>query len=182
MMSKKVGKEGSKSQKTIHMENLSTLNFYRNIIGGVTVLYFVLTFLFFWDKFTTRYIILCSLCLIANLLAYEFMSYASTPHYDKDDRGNTVLVDAGMDLNIGPGSLAEHAKDIILTCALVQSLSLIHNGFWLLLLFIPGRMFYLFWIHILAPWIFDPNQSPEISEKKQKKQERRLKRMQNMGR
>lgn len=39
MMSKKVGKEGSKSQKTIHMENLSTLKFYRNIIGGVTVSY-----------------------------------------------------------------------------------------------------------------------------------------------
>ncbi|KAL5965309.1 hypothetical protein TSMEX_007003 [Taenia solium] len=47
---------------------------------------------------------------------------------------------------------------------------------------IPGRVCYLFWVHILAPWIFDPNQSPQISEKKQKKQERRLKRMQNAGR
>lgn len=37
-------------------------------------------------------------------------------------------------------------------------------------------------VHTLAPWIFDSNQSPEISEKKQQKQERRLKRMQNVRR
>ena len=36
-MTKKIGKEGSKSQKTIYLGNVSTLNFYRNIIGGVTV-------------------------------------------------------------------------------------------------------------------------------------------------
>ncbi|KAM3184421.1 hypothetical protein ACTXT7_008400 [Hymenolepis weldensis] len=182
IITKKVGKEGSKSQKTIHLDNLSTLAFYRNIIGCVTAAYFILTFLFFWDKFITRYIVLASLCFIANIFAYQFMSYASTPHYEIDERGNNVLVDAGMDLNIGPGSLAEHAKDLILTCTIVQSLTIIHNGFWLFLLFIPGRMLYFFWVYILAPWIFDPNQSPQISEKKQKKQERRLKRMQNMGR
>lgn len=133
IMAKKVGKEGSKSQKTIHLDNLSTLAFYRNIIGCATVgqtsfmfvrlacyisntflififiqaAYFILIFLFFWDKFITRYIVLASLCFIANIFAYQFMSYASTPHYEIDERGNNVLVDAGMDLNIGPGSLAE---------------------------------------------------------------------------
>ncbi|VDK33269.1 unnamed protein product [Taenia asiatica] len=229
---KKTGKEGSKSQKTIHMDNLCTLKFYRNIILGVTVrlydsfslyfrsvayyfstpllksclvfavvismhrtaeyfyasksynvtLYFLVTYFFFWDRFTARYIVLSSLCLIANFSAYQFMSYLATPRYENDERGNSRLVDAGFDLNIGSGSLSEHAKDLILTCSLVQGLALLHNGFWLLLFFIPGRVCYLFWVHILAPWIFDPNQSPQISEKKQKKQERRLKRMQNAGR
>ncbi|VDM18381.1 unnamed protein product [Hydatigera taeniaeformis] len=182
MVTKKTGKEGSKSQKTIHIDNLQTLRFYRNIILGVTMVYFLVTYLFFWDGFTARYIVLSSFCLIANLFAYQFMSYLATPRFEDDERGNSRLFDAGFDLNIGPGSLAEHAKDLILTCSLVQGLALLHNGFWLLLLFIPGRVCYLFWVHILAPWIFDPNQSPQISEKKQRKQERRLKRMQNAGR
>ncbi|KAL5103820.1 hypothetical protein TcWFU_000792 [Taenia crassiceps] len=182
MVTKKTGKEGTKSQKTIHMDNLCTLKFYRNIILGVTTLYLLVTYFFCWDRFTTRYIVLFSLCLVANFSAYQFMSYLATPRYENDDRGNSRLIDAGFDLNIGPGSLSEHAKDLILACSLVEGLALLHNGFWLLLLLIPGRVFYLFWVHILAPWIFDPNQSPQISEKKQKKQERRLKRMQNAGR
>lgn len=37
MITKKTGKEGAKSQKTVHMDNLCTLKFYRNIILGVTV-------------------------------------------------------------------------------------------------------------------------------------------------
>uniref|UniRef100_A0A5K3FAI2 Transmembrane protein 208 n=1 Tax=Mesocestoides corti TaxID=53468 RepID=A0A5K3FAI2_MESCO len=168
MYQKKTGKEGSKSQKKIHEANISTLNFYRNIIAGSTITYFLITYGLFWDRFTTRYILLTSICFIANVFAYKFMSSMSTPRYEKDDRGNTQLIDAGLDLNLGPGGLAEHAKDLILACCLVQSLSLIHNGFWLLLLFIPGRIFYLFWVHILAPWIFDPNQSPQMMQKGQK--------------
>ena len=35
------------------------------------------------------------------------MSYMATPRYEKDDRGNSRLVDAGVDLNTGPGGLAE---------------------------------------------------------------------------
>ncbi|KAL5965308.1 hypothetical protein TSMEX_007002 [Taenia solium] len=104
---KKTGKEGSKSQKTIHVDNMCTLKFYRNIILGVTTLYFLVTYFFFWDRFTARYIILSSLCLIANFSAYQFMSYLATPRYENDERGNSRLVDAGFDLNIGSGSLSE---------------------------------------------------------------------------
>lgn len=35
------------------------------------------------------------------------MSYLATPRYENDERGNSRLVDAGFDLNIGPGSLSE---------------------------------------------------------------------------
>ncbi|VEL23496.1 unnamed protein product [Protopolystoma xenopodis] len=47
---------------------------------------------------------------------------------------------------------------------------------------LPARGLYLLWVNILAPWIFDPNQEPEINEKKQRKLERRQKRMANAGR
>ncbi|KAL7055388.1 hypothetical protein AAHC03_022602 [Spirometra sp. Aus1] len=182
MNSKKAGKEGSKSQKTIYEANQSCLKFYLNIIVATNVVFFVLTTAFFWEKFILRYVVLSVLCVIASLASYKFMSYMSTPTFEQNERGISQLVDAGLDLNIGSGGIAEYAKDLILACCIVQGLSLIHNGFWLLLLFVPGRVCYLFWVHILAPWIFDPNQSPTISEKKQKKQERRMKRMQNAGR
>ncbi|XP_013794404.1 transmembrane protein 208-like [Limulus polyphemus] len=38
----------------------------------------------------------------------------------------------------------------------------------------PGRAFYLLWVNILGPWIFQP--PPEVDEKKQKKLERKAKR------
>lgn len=69
--------------------------------------YFTVTCFFFWDRFTARYIVLSTFCLLANIFAYQFMSRMATPRYENDDRGNKRLVDAGLDLNIGPGGLAE---------------------------------------------------------------------------
>ncbi|CAH8638005.1 unnamed protein product [Dicrocoelium dendriticum] len=70
-----------------------------------------------------------------------------------------------------------HAKDIIIMCCGVSLFSLLHRFFWFLLLLIPCRFLHLLWVHILSPWIFDPNQGPQVNEKKQQKLERKMRRI-----
>ncbi|KAH8857440.1 Transmembrane protein 208 [Schistosoma japonicum] len=43
--------------------------------------------------------------------------------------------------------------------------------------YIPMRLFYVLWVNILSPWIFDPNQEVQVNEKKQKKMERKMRRV-----
>ncbi|CAH8570071.1 unnamed protein product [Heterobilharzia americana] len=174
---KKPPKEGTKSEKFIHEENTRTLRFYRYLFLASYAVYFLVTLTFFWSTYTKRYIALSLACFSICSAAYKFMSYMATPTYAINDRGTRQLVDAGLDLNIGSGGLGEHAKDTIIMCSLVTLLSLIHQYFWFLLLVIPGRLFYVLWVNILAPWIFDPNQEPQVNEKKQKKMERKMKRV-----
>ncbi|KAF7257422.1 hypothetical protein EG68_05317 [Paragonimus skrjabini miyazakii] len=175
---KKPVKQGTKSEKLIYEENRSTLLFYK-IISLVTAAFFgilVLTF-FCLSWFTKLDIILSSCCLIISLGAYNFMAYMAKAEYRENERGVLQLQDAGLDLNVGSGGLAEHAKDAILFCCAVMFLSLLHRYFWLLLLLLPGRLFQLLWVNILAPWIFDPNQGPQVNEKKQQKLERKMRRI-----
>ncbi|KAF8564795.1 hypothetical protein P879_05753 [Paragonimus westermani] len=105
------------------------------------------------------------------------MAYMAKAEYREDERGVLQLQDAGLDLNMSSGGLAEHAKDAILFCCAVTFLSLLHRYFWLLLLLLPGRLLQLLWVNILAPWIFDPNQGPQVNEKKQQKLERKMRRI-----
>ncbi|CAH8597799.1 unnamed protein product [Schistosoma margrebowiei] len=174
---KKPHKEGTKSEKLIHEENLRTLKFYRYLFMSCYIVYFVITLTFFWSTYTKRYIALSLGCFGACLAAYKFMSYMASPSYAVNERGTRQLVDAGLDLNIGSGGLGEQAKDAIIMCSLVTILSLIHQYFWFLLLIIPIRLFYVLWVNILAPWIFDPNQETQVNEKKQKKMERKMRRV-----
>ncbi|KAF6775926.1 hypothetical protein AHF37_04848 [Paragonimus kellicotti] len=105
------------------------------------------------------------------------MAYMAKAEYRENERGVLQLQDAGLDLNMGSGGLAEHAKDAILFCCAVMILSLLYQYFWLLLLLLPGRILQLLWVNILAPWIFDPNQGPQVNEKKQQKLERKMRRI-----
>ncbi|THD27002.1 Transmembrane protein [Fasciola hepatica] len=109
--------------------------------------------------------------------AYKFMSYMATPTFGMNDRGVEQIQDAGLDLNISSGGIAEHAKDAIIMCCAILILSVVHRYFWLLLLLIPCRIFHILWVNILAPWIFDPNQEPQVNEKKQQKLERKMRRI-----
>ncbi|TNN13849.1 Transmembrane protein [Schistosoma japonicum] len=174
---KKPPKEGTKSEKLIHEENVRTLRFYRYLFLSAYAIYFLVTLIFFWSTYTKRYITLSLGCFGVCLAAYKFMSYMATPSYAINERGTRQLVDAGLDLNIGSGGLGEQAKDAIIMCSLVTILSLIHQYFWFLLLIIPMRLFYVLWVNILSPWIFDPNQEVQVNEKKQKKMERKMRRV-----
>lgn len=164
------GKQGTKGQKQILEENRSTLNFYLYIISGCNIVYFLCQWLFFWDSFTTRYVILNLLTTGIYLGSYKFMSFMSRATFDPTTGS---LLDAGTDLNMEHG-LAEHLKDMILLTAIVHVLTLFTNYFWFLLLLAPSRAFYMLWVNIIAPWIFA--EAPEVDEKKNKKMERRMKR------
>ncbi|XP_013392652.1 transmembrane protein 208 [Lingula anatina] len=154
------GKQGTKGQKQIDEENKATLKFYGYIILGVSAVYMLLTFLLFWDSFTTMYWVLTILTLIVYGGSYQFMS---------------SMMKSSLDLNMEQG-MAEHIKDLILLTAITQSLSLISNYFWLLWLLAPGRALYMLWVNILGPWIF-AEAPEEPDEKKTKKMERKMKRM-----
>ena len=164
------GKQGTKGQKQIVEENKATLNFYLYVICGANALYLTITFVFFWEAFTLRYIMLLGTTSAMYIGSYKFMASMAKATYDPVGGG---LLDGGIDLNMEQG-MAEHTKDLMLLTAGVQVLSLLSNYFWLLLILAPARAFYMLWVNILAPWIFA--EAPEVDEKKQKKMERKMKR------
>ncbi|XP_057291504.1 transmembrane protein 208-like [Hydractinia symbiolongicarpus] len=155
-MAPKVLKKG---QKQINEENTATLGFYRNIVFAVSVVYVGVTVVFF-ELHWKSYLAICLSSLIY-IACYKFMSH---------------MVQGGMDLTM-EGGMAEHAKDLLLVTAIIQTLSLISNYFWLLWLVVPGRGVYMLWVNILSPWFF-AEPPPELDEKQQKKMERKMKRQQ----
>ncbi|CAH1779815.1 unnamed protein product [Owenia fusiformis] len=167
------GKVATKGQKQIVEENKETLRFYKTVIAAVNVIYLLVNFFLFWDSFRTWNWVITIFVSLVYFGSYYFMGTMARATYSPD--GGT-LYDGGIDLNMESG-MAEHAKDTILLCAIVQILTIISNYFWLGLLIIPGRAFYLLWVNILAPWFF-AEPPPEMDDKKQKKMERKMKRRQ----
>ncbi|XP_005105819.1 transmembrane protein 208 [Aplysia californica] len=166
------GKQGTKGKKQIAEENKSTLSFYIKVIAAANVLYYTVYYFLFWDYFTTTSAIMCVLCSVIYLATYQFMASMSRATYHEGQ-----LIDPGVDLNMEAG-MAEHIKDLILLTSMVQVATLMSNYFWLLLLLVPGRAFYMLWVNILGPWFFSPPQEEQVDEKKQKKMERKMKRQQ----
>ncbi|XP_063235555.1 transmembrane protein 208 [Bacillus rossius redtenbacheri] len=170
-MAPQKGKQGTKGQKQILEENVSTLNYYRNMVfiacGG-----FLLVTSVFSDSYTWQTIVLFVFSLVVYAGSYQFMSYMARPKYA--DSGQ--LLDPGVDLNM-EGGIAEHVKDLIILTSGCQLLSLISNYFWLLWLLAPARGFWMLWTNFLGPWFFQQTPAqPDVDEKKQRRMERRMKR------
>ncbi|CAH1366630.1 transmembrane protein 208 [Tenebrio molitor] len=165
------GKQGTKGAKQIIEENVSTLNFYRNMAIGSNALSLII--LVFYNS--TISIILYLFSCAVYIGTYQFMVYMAKPKYNESGQ----LLDSGVDLNM-EGGIAEHVKDVIILTAGCQILSsIISNYFWLLWLLAPARGGWILWKNILAPYFFpDVPFEPEVDEKKQKKMERKMKRMQ----
>ncbi|KAL1432556.1 hypothetical protein MTO96_013304 [Rhipicephalus appendiculatus] len=68
-----------------------------------------------------------------------------------------------------------HLKDLIILTACIQTLSLASTYVWFLWLVAPAYAFYLLWVNVLGPWVFQPA-PPEVDDKKQKKLERKSRR------
>ncbi|XP_050537643.1 transmembrane protein 208 isoform X2 [Daktulosphaira vitifoliae] len=175
-MAPQKGKTGTKGQKQILEENLSTLNFYRNMIIAVSLIYIVYN-LAFGNVFSLTNIFFYLLVIVSHGGSYRFMSYMANAKYTESGQ----LLDSGTDLNM-EGGLAEHTKDLIILTSGCQLLSIISNYFWLLWLLAPGRAFYILWTNFLGPYFMQSSADniPEVNEKKQKKLERRQKRQQNV--
>lgn len=163
------GKQATKGQKQIVEENKGTLKFYTIMAVLAELSYILLMVFVFWESYTALYWFLTALTVGVFVGSIQFMNYMARPTYSETGQ----LLDGGIDLNMESG-IAEHLKDLIILTTGVQLLSLVSNYFWFLWLSAPGRAFYLLWVNILAPWIFQP--APEVDEKKQKKMERKAKR------
>lgn len=165
-------KVATRGAKQIVEENASTLNFYRNMVFGAAGAYLTAMMAFF--EFTTLTRFLTLLSGITYIASYQFMAYISKPKYSETNQ----LLDSGVDLNM-EGGIAEHVKDLIILTAGCQVLSLISNYIWLFWLLAPVRAFYMLWMKILSPWFFSqPEEQPEVNEKKQRKLERKMARRQ----
>jgi len=166
------GKQGTRGAKQIAEENKETLSFYIKVIAGVNILFYGVSFLFYWDDFTTLATVMSVVTAAVHLGSYQFMRSMAAATWCGGQ-----LLDPGTDLNMEQG-MAEHVKDLILLTSFTQVAALISNYFWLFFLLAPGRAFYMLWIHILSPYFFAEHQEEQIDEKKQRKMERKQKRMQ----
>jgi hypothetical protein len=174
-MAPKVGKQATKGQKQILEENKETIKFYGMMAAAALAAYLCLMVLLFWEDFTFKYWMATGFTLSVYGGCIFTMKYMAKPAFSETGG----LIDGGIDLNMEAG-FAEHLKDLIILTATCQSLSLISNYFWFLWLFAPGRAFYILWVNVLAPYIFQPapEPTPEADEKKQRKMDRRMRRMQ----
>lgn len=168
------GKAPTKGAKQILTENAATINFYRNMALGASTVYALVTLILYSDNLTTGVIFLNVLVLAIYGGCYQIMRYISRPTYSD----NSQLIDPGLDLNM-EGGMGEHVKDIVILSAITHILAVISNYFWLLLLLLPLRAFWLVWVNFLGPWFFqEAPQDVEQDEKKKKKMERKMKRHQ----
>ena len=167
------GKAPTKGAKQILVENTATVNFYRNMSLGAASFYGLVTF-FYYDSLTIGILCLNILILSIYVGCYQIMRYISRPSYSD----NSQLLDPGLDLNM-EGGMGEHIKDIVILSSITQVLAAASNYFWLLLLLLPIRAFWLIWTNFLGPWFFqEAPLETEQDEKKKKKIERKMKRYQ----
>ncbi|XP_059609261.1 transmembrane protein 208 [Phlebotomus argentipes] len=165
------GKQATKGAKQIVEENAATLKFYRNM-ALIAQTAFLGVMLLLTDAFTGLTITMTIIAGALHFGSYQFMSFMARTQYSESGS----LIDSGTDLNM-EGGLSEHVKDLIILTSGTQLLALISNYFWLLLLLVPVRAFWLLWGSVIKPWMEQKNQEPEMDEKKQKKMEKRMKRM-----
>ncbi|KAG6457140.1 transmembrane protein 208-like [Manduca sexta] len=168
------GKAPTKGAKQILAENSATVSFYRNMSLGACAVYTSVT-LFLYYEYLTAWVIVMNIFVIAlYVTCNQIMRYISRPSYSD----NSQLLDPGLDLNM-EGGMGEHVKDIVILTSITHVLAVFSNYFWLLLLLLPVRAFWLLWVNILGPWFFqEAPQDTEQDEKKRKKMERKMKRFQ----
>ncbi|XP_032677230.1 transmembrane protein 208 isoform X1 [Odontomachus brunneus] len=167
-MTTKKGKVATKGAKQIVEENQSTLRFYTNMALGAMGIYFAVTMILF--EFTMLAITLTAFSGIVYAGSCQFMHYMARATYSESGQ----LLDSGVDLNMD-GGIAENVKDLIILTSGVQVLSLVSNYFWLLWLLAPLRGGWMLWKQVLSPWFFaEPQEAPEMSEKKQRKLEKKM--------
>uniref|UniRef100_A0A6B2EHR9 Transmembrane protein 208 n=1 Tax=Phlebotomus kandelakii TaxID=1109342 RepID=A0A6B2EHR9_9DIPT len=165
------GKQATKGAKQIVEENAATLKFYRNM-ALISQTSYMGVMLLLTDSFTGLTITMSIITIGLHIASYQFMSFMARAQYSESG----ALIDSGTDLNM-EGGLSEHVKDLVILSSATQLLALISNYFWLLLLLVPVRAFWLLWGSIIKPWMEQKNQEPEVDEKKQKKMERKMRRM-----
>ncbi|XP_026500785.1 transmembrane protein 208 [Vanessa tameamea] len=166
------GKAPTRGAKQIFTENRATVNFYRNISLVTSLIYHSTTLALHFRDITSGTILLNLIVSILYIGSHQVMYFLSYPQYAE----NGQMIDPGLDLNM-EGGIGEHIKDIVILTAITHLLTLFSDYFWLLLLLLPARIFWLVWVNFLGPWFFEKApEDTEQDEKKRKKMERKMKR------
>jgi hypothetical protein len=168
MLKSNKGKKATRGEKQILEENVQTINFYFYMYAGSNIAYLALTYLLFWENFTTKFVVLYALTASLSSVAYYFITYMGKPI--KDETG--AIIGAGSDLNM-EGHISEYAKDAIIFSSIVYALTLISSYFWLSLIVAPVYVFYLIWKNFLGPWFFAPAPEEDNAQDQKKVKEKR---------
>ena len=167
------GKQATRGEKQILEENRQTIDAYFKLFAASHLIYLAVRYLLFWDSFTSLYIGLFVMTSLFAAAGYYFLSYIGQPL--RDERG--VVQAAGSDLNM-QGHVSEYAKDVIIFAAIVYTLTLVSNYFWLTLLVAPVYLFVLLWRNVLGPWFFAPGPEADADgdaqQNKKTKEKRRI--------
>ncbi|XP_045784731.1 transmembrane protein 208 isoform X2 [Maniola jurtina] len=166
------GKVPTKGAKQILTENASTVSFYRNMALGAGLAYNIVTLTFYYESLSAGVLFMNAFVIGIYILCYQTLMYIIRPTYDE----NSQLLNPGVDLNM-EGGMGEHVKDVVILASITHLLAIFSNYFWLLLLFLPLRAFWLLWTNILGPWFFqEAPAETELDEKKKRKMERKMNR------
>lgn len=168
MLKSNKGKKATRGEKQILEENVQTINFYFYMYAGSNVVFLTLTYLLFWESFTTKFVLLYALTALVSSIAYYFITYMGKPI--RDETG--AIIGAGSDLNM-EGHISEYAKDAIIFSSIVLALTLISSYFWIALVIVPIYVFYLIWKNFLGPWFFAPAPEEDNTQDQKKVKEKR---------
>lgn len=94
--STKQRKQATRGEKQILDENQSTVNYYFKVLVISNGVYLTLRYLFFWESFVAKFIVLYALTALVASIAYYFISYMGRPM--RDESG--AVIGAGSDLNM----------------------------------------------------------------------------------
>lgn len=159
----KKGKQATKGQKQIDDENKATLRWY--VIMAAISLGFKFLSLFISTTFYDANISTVTALMTLFAIALQGLGISSMYYTSKTN-----------DLNL-KGGFGDKLKDLVITTTFCTCLSIFHNAFWLLWLWLPSFLCYQVWVNFIAPWIFAPapeDLAPEVSEKKRRKMERKM--------
>lgn len=170
-MAPQKGKQGTKGQKQIVEENKQTIKFYSFMAVGALIVHLIAHLVLWRDSITLSYTLLFLFSMLVYGGCIQTMRYMARASYSETGQ----LLDGGLDLNMAQAGMGEHLKDLIILTACIQTLSLASTYIWFLWLVAPAYAFYLLWVNVLGPWVFQPA-PPEVDDKKQKKLERKSRR------
>ncbi|XP_013179118.1 PREDICTED: transmembrane protein 208-like [Papilio xuthus] len=145
-------------------QNAATVLFYRNMSLTCGAFYNTFFFFFFYDQMSPLVMSMNILTTFIYITCYHLMRYISRPEYSLM---TYQLIDPGHDLNQS-GGIGEHLKDIVIITSVTHLMALFSDKFWLTLLLIPVKCFWVFWVTILGPW-FTLDEIEEIRRQKTEK-------------
>ncbi|XP_065827713.1 transmembrane protein 208-like [Oscarella lobularis] len=170
-------KKPTKGKKEIVEANKQTLSFYFRISMAANAVYVLIRMLLMYDSFSLFHWFGLAGFIVAHGGGNYLLQAISRSTYSEAG----VLIQAGMDLNMG-GGLPEYCKDIVIFATGIQGLTIISDVFWLLIFLVPVYIVYSLWTPLIQPWLTAGSQPLDEPDSKAAKKMARRERRQQQGR